>query len=115
MTANEFPDYKCPYDECDFLAYKLAQIDNHVNKVHKQVKPWECGMEGCAFAALDKSMLNAHIRNVHQNIRNYPCDQCEHRSKSKKARTDHINAVHLKVCVARKIKCSFNLNTSYFS
>ena len=94
---NTLTGDRCPYDGCDFAAYKLTQIDNHVNKVHKRVKPFACQTEGCKFSALDRTMLRAHVQNVHENRRNYPCGQCKHRSKSKKALDDHVNAVHLKV------------------
>ena len=60
-----FPDYKCPHDNCDFQAYKLSGIDDHVNKVHRNVKPFACDEEGCQFTALNKSILKSHVRNVH--------------------------------------------------
>ena len=32
MLTSSFSDFKCPFDNCDFEAYKLSGIDDHVNK-----------------------------------------------------------------------------------
>ena len=73
------------------------QVNDHINLVHKGVRPFPCEYDGCEYTALNRSGINLHVKRVHEKVRSVGCPHCDYKTDKNYALQDHINSRHLKV------------------
>ena len=101
---------------CHLCEQKFAYpfgLKNHVNAVHKQIKPHECPHPGCDYRAARKSQIHKHATHVHSEERNFACEHsgCSYRGKSQHNLLIHTQFYHLKI----KSKTCHLCQKSYFT
>ncbi len=69
-------------------------LDNHVNAIHKKLKPFQCAI--CQMKYRQKSQLESHIEYHHGTRKSYPCDRCPKSFQSKGSLKNHLNIKHNK-------------------
>ena len=124
VTDQAKHTHKCPYPNCDYstlqkydvkkhvkrvhikekgkhlcslcpkIFHTKSSLEEHINGVHLNIKPFKC--DNCEFASAYKSTLNEHKKVTHGTQR-YDCPHCDHFARYKGNLDKHINNVHKKV------------------
>lgn len=55
----------CPYEQCDKSFSKRAIMESHINRVHRNVKPYECKVSGCDWRFYDPESQRKHYKSTH--------------------------------------------------
>ena len=63
--------FRCPksYNENYYL-------QNHIDRVHKKLKPFVCDLCGMSFTM--KGSMKNHVTTVHKGIREHVCHECKY-------------------------------------
>ena len=97
-----FTDRPFECEECGKRFFACSAVKEHINAVHKKVKPFECTVPGCDYRAVNKGRLNFHIKVVHTAIRSYKCEKCDKTFTTSYYLKIHTTRVHDNV---RNHKC----------
>ncbi|CAB4061798.1 APC [Lepeophtheirus salmonis] len=74
---------------------KRFHMENHINSVHIQDKPFHC--ESCSYKAATKGHLEKkHVKTVHNKEKRFPCEICGNRFGQKIHMQNHMMAIHKK-------------------
>ncbi|XP_012269547.2 zinc finger protein 93-like [Athalia rosae] len=81
---------------CSICSKQLTSrkaLDQHVRRVHRDVKKFSCDTEGCEFHSTNKSDLERH-RQLHIGERNIVCEHCGKTFTTVSILKDHVLYVH---------------------
>jgi hypothetical protein len=84
--------------ECKICSKTLASnrsLRNHVNAVHKKMKPHKCQI--CAGTFSQMSSLKSHVDSDHNNLRPFECPICSKTITTSRGLRWHVDAVHKKM------------------
>ena len=79
--------YECPYEECKKRFGTLGSYKDHVNVVHKKIKPFKC--QDCGHCFGRKSKLKEHRDRIHLLIKRHECDYCGQRFAKRYSMLSH--------------------------
>ena len=92
---RHYPKHKnwlsCDWPECDKMYQFKFHLEEHINAIHKNIKPHVCSEPGCQYKTAYNSCLNQHAK-THQDRRKVPCDWpgCTYMSKHKNDLKRHM-------------------------
>ena len=90
----EHPDAKYPCEVCGRKFTKRNNLNQHVQVVHSDVKPFQCDI--CLRGFTQKSGVKLHLSTVHGIgvVLSLPCDVCGKIFKRRDYLRRHLTAVH---------------------
>ncbi len=97
-TADDRAALKDKKIDCKICSKTLASnrtLRNHVNAVHKKMKPHKCHI--CAVTFSRVSSLKSHVDSVHNNLRPFECKICFKTLTTNRSLKQHVDAVHNKM------------------
>ncbi len=84
--------------ECNICSKTLASnrtLRNHVNAVHKKMKPHKCQICAVTFSRIGS--LKSHVDAIHNNLRPFECKICSKALTTSRSLKQHVDAVHKKM------------------
>ena len=62
LNHENGPRFACQWPDCDKRVKTKQSLENHINAVHKQLKPHLCPMTGCSYRTSFKRNINQHMK-----------------------------------------------------
>ncbi len=84
--------------DCNICSKTFASnrtLRNHVNAVHKKMKPHKCQICAVTFSRI--SSLKSHVDAIHNNLRPFECKICSKALTTNRSLKQHVEAVHEKM------------------
>ena len=107
-TAATFKKFKC--ELCPMRTFHKFKLTEHVNAVHRKLKPFSCPVEGCDYKTGTRKLLWCHNRDKHvqnKSLLLFLCEQCSYRARSAHALRKHSEARHTPRDSFRCESCDF--------
>ena len=80
-------EWKC--EQCGKVLCRKESLRNHINAVHRKLKPFACSHFGCGRAFAQKRDLRRHSR-IHTGERPFHCSHCAKRFRDSSHLKKHI-------------------------
>jgi KRAB domain-containing zinc finger protein len=84
-------DFMC--DICDKSFGLNANLQTHINSIHKKVKRFYCGL--CEYSSYTRHGIKRHTKS-HLGKKEYKCDHCDKAYAQKVNLVSHVNKIHFK-------------------
>ena len=64
VMVEDYPSFRCPYDECDHEDSKWSSVSAHIESKHEWTSVYRCGMFNgkCDYVTQNRSTISSHIR-----------------------------------------------------
>ena len=79
----------CDWPECSKILKTKSSLEEHINAIHKNIKPYICPEPDCEYRTAYKTSLLEHAKTQHKNAKSrpkIPCDWpgCTYEAKTKR-------------------------------
>ena len=100
--------FSCDWPECDKIFKFKPSLEEHINAIHKNIKPNICPEPGCEYRTAYKGCLSEHAK-THQDAkarRKIPCDWpgCTYEANNNRDVRRHVQLSH---CDERPFACDW--------